>query len=53
MLQLMYALKKRNNWRFIILSQPRISFERTIVTAEKSATSIFYPTDILNTSKCQ
>jgi hypothetical protein len=33
MLQLIYTLKKHNNWRFPTPSQPRISFEGAILSA--------------------
>jgi hypothetical protein len=34
MLQLIYALKMDNNWRFPTPAQPRISFERAILRLE-------------------
>jgi hypothetical protein len=36
MLQLIYALKKHNHWRFPTPPQPRISFERAIQYRETS-----------------
>jgi hypothetical protein len=42
MLQLIYALKKHNNWRFPTPSQPRISFERAILFCIFSQSVYFF-----------
>jgi hypothetical protein len=40
MFQLIYALKKHNNWRFPTPSQTRISFERAILIFPRGVVSI-------------
>jgi hypothetical protein len=59
MLQLIYALKKHNNWLFPMASQPRISFERAIYVLvfplsqvlAHEVQNFFYPMEVFQTSK--